>query len=191
MKWLENKIKEFNPIMIASTGYRDFYLKEYDTELEQLIIQHSIIHSQLIAKDLQHVRYDELQKFVYYHSVWQQTYINQTHLTKLSGDSLDHIIPISYGYHNSINPEIIGSKDNLQILPIAENMRKGARITDEALDLLIKFGVKEKPRHLYNIIENKTMSGYTYKKKRESGDGCIRFYTATSERELIDVIRYR
>ena len=48
-----------------------------------------------------------------------------------------------------------------------------------------------KKETLIKLKEYEMVREYTYKKKRESGDGCIRFYTATSERELIDVIRYR
>ncbi len=37
---------------------------------------------------------------------------------------LDHIIPISYGFYNSISPEIIGNIKNLQMLWYIDNLKK-------------------------------------------------------------------
>lgn len=37
---------------------------------------------------------------------------------------LDHIIPISEGYRQNIDPEVIGHISNLQIIPWQENLRK-------------------------------------------------------------------
>lgn len=55
---------------------------------------------------------------------------------------LDHIVPIQYGYRNNISPELIGGKENLQILTRDENFKKGLKITDKAKELLNKW-------HLY------------------------------------------
>jgi hypothetical protein len=37
---------------------------------------------------------------------------------------LDHIIPVQYGFENNIEPEIIGHKNNLQIIPWKDNLVK-------------------------------------------------------------------
>lgn len=41
------------------------------------------------------------------------------------GYQLDHIISIRYGFDNGIDPKIIASSENLQMLPWSENIKKG------------------------------------------------------------------
>ena len=41
------------------------------------------------------------------------------------GFQLDHKISIRYGFDNNIEPEIIASVENLQMLPWIENVKKG------------------------------------------------------------------
>jgi len=43
------------------------------------------------------------------------------------GWQLDHIISIKYGFENNIDPNIIASVDNLQMLPWIENVKKGSK----------------------------------------------------------------
>lgn len=59
---------------------------------------------------------------------------------------IDHIVPISYGFKKSIPVSLISSKDNLQVLSYKDNMKKGVKITKEAIELLIKWGY-EIPKH--------------------------------------------
>lgn len=40
---------------------------------------------------------------------------------------LDHIIPAKFGFENGIPPEVLGSKDNLQMLPWRVNIIKGSK----------------------------------------------------------------
>ena len=54
---------------------------------------------------------------------------------------LDHIIPITYGFYNNIDPCIIGGFDNLQIITSIENLKKNTKITPEAEKLLLKHGL--------------------------------------------------
>lgn len=56
---------------------------------------------------------------------------------------IDHIVPISYGYKHNISPSLIGSIDNLRIIPNKDNLKKGTRITDESIALLEKWGFNQ------------------------------------------------
>lgn len=49
---------------------------------------------------------------------------------------LDHIYPISLGFHNKISPKKIGNIKNLQFIPYKENLRKGSTITNESKNAL-------------------------------------------------------
>jgi hypothetical protein len=40
---------------------------------------------------------------------------------------LDHKVSIWYGYKNKLDPQLIGSIDNLEFIPHRDNMRKGRR----------------------------------------------------------------
>ncbi len=72
----------------------------------------------------------------YYREVMRITKQQQLHLLEnydkrsrldLNEDAyhLDHIIPISYGFKNKIDPSIIGDLTNLQMIPAIENIKKG------------------------------------------------------------------
>ncbi len=73
---------------------------------------------------------------LYKSKVWKITRIQPIHLLEnfdkprgLNGVDgayqLDHIISIKSGYINGINPEIIGSVNNLRFIPWKENLEKG------------------------------------------------------------------
>jgi len=77
-----------------------------------------------------------IEKSRYYNEVWKYTKKQPLHLlenydkrgrTDLKEDAyhIDHIIPISYGFENNIEPKIIGDITNLQMLPAVENIKKG------------------------------------------------------------------
>lgn len=68
----------------------------------------------------------------YYIRVWEQTAINEVLLPNYDRkyvDRLDtdHIVPISYGFKHNIAPELIGSIDNLQLIPTQINRDKGTK----------------------------------------------------------------
>lgn len=73
-------------------------------------------------------------KTLYYKRVWQIT--NKQKLKTLSnyelrrggGYALDHIYPISMGFHYNIPPELIGNIQNLQMLPKKENESKNCKV---------------------------------------------------------------
>lgn len=65
-----------------------------------------------------------------------------------ASDTIDHIVPISYGWKRRnyaphfkpIPPDLIGGIDNLAWSPLNDNIGKGTRLTDEAKKLLTAWG---------------------------------------------------
>lgn len=55
------------------------------------------------------------------------------------GKTLDHIVPVSYGFAHDIPVERIASAENLVMLPFQENIAKGRSLTDDARALLSKW----------------------------------------------------
>lgn len=55
---------------------------------------------------------------------------------------LDHIIPIQYGFENSIPPEIIGHIDNLQFIPWEENNAKRDKLIKEIPNGIDRFNTR-------------------------------------------------
>lgn len=56
---------------------------------------------------------------------------------------LDHIVAIAHGFLEGIEPEKIGSLDNLRFIPWKKNIRKGFKMTEESHRVLRK--LKRKP----------------------------------------------
>lgn len=50
--------------------------------------------------------------------------------------TVDHVIPISEGFKRDIPASKIGSAENLQWLERQDNLAKGRRITEQALELI-------------------------------------------------------
>lgn len=85
----------------------------------------------------------------YYIRVWEATAINEVLLPNYDRKYIDrldtdHIVPISYGFKNNISPELIGSIDNLQLIPTQTNRDKGTKITPRALCLLKRWKKMDK-----------------------------------------------
>ena len=55
---------------------------------------------------------------------------------------LDHILSISYGFHNGIEPELIGNIFNLRFIPYKSNLQKSDYIEDCSWDVFEYF-IKE------------------------------------------------
>lgn len=79
------------------------------------------------------------------------------HLRSWDNFHLDHIVPISYGYKHNIPPSLIGSVENLQIIPRTQNLRKGSKIFKDALLLIDKWHVN-KSKDVVGKMENKITS---------------------------------
>jgi len=93
------------------------------------------------------IKFNDLEKRLYYLKVWLITESQPLHLLKNynkrcwkgSGcHHLDHIYPISAGFYNKITPEKIGSLDNLRFIPAKVNMRKGHKLTEASHRVLRK-----------------------------------------------------
>jgi len=56
---------------------------------------------------------------------------------------IDHIYPISIGFKNNIPPSLIGSIDNLRIIPRFENRRKSSKIIEEIIPNNIRKYINE------------------------------------------------
>jgi len=50
--------------------------------------------------------------------------------------TIDHVVPIAFGFKHDIDAELIGSRSNLQLMKLNENISKGQLITDRAIELL-------------------------------------------------------
>lgn len=90
----------------------------------------------------------DLEKRLYYIKVWCLTESQPLHVLRnhdkrcFRGKNcyhLDHIIPIIYGYNNSIPVEKIGGMSNLRFIRSEVNMRKGYKLTSESHKVLRKF----------------------------------------------------
>jgi hypothetical protein len=83
----------------------------------------------------------DINKNRYYISCWELTERNAPSVKdidkrKYCEYDLDHIVPIIYGYKNNIPIELIASKENLRIIPHADNFKKAAIITQDAIEIL-------------------------------------------------------
>lgn len=54
--------------------------------------------------------------------------------------TVDHIVPVSFGFKHSIPPELMGSRDNLELMDLNANIQKGTRITPRAIRILRSWG---------------------------------------------------
>lgn len=60
-----------------------------------------------------------------------------------SGHTLDHIVPVRYGFNHDILPELIGQIDNLEWITANDNIGKGSRITFRAISNLYRWGYRD------------------------------------------------
>ena len=85
-----------------------------------------------------------LEKKLYYAMVWEVTEEQPLQILENSdkrgwkNHHLDHIYPISLGFHNKISPKKIGNIKNLRFIPYKENLSKGSSITNESRNALLR-----------------------------------------------------
>ena len=58
---------------------------------------------------------------------------------QLNAHHLDHILSIAYGFHNNIEPDVIGNIVNLRMIPWKRNLEKGQYMEQESFDMFIYF----------------------------------------------------
>lgn len=83
----------------------------------------------------------------YRYRVWLETKDNRPQ----GSGTVDHIVPVSFGFKHDIPPSLIGSADNLVLMELNDNIQKGTRITPAAIDILRNWGYY----HLADIYENR------------------------------------
>ena len=87
----------------------------------------------------------DLEKFLYYFKVWLNTEENAVKMFNINNRGkdyhIDHIIPISYGYKYNINPSVIGSLDNLQLISKKDNFSKNLKVTEQTKEILLKLNI--------------------------------------------------
>lgn len=57
--------------------------------------------------------------------------------------TVDHIVPVSFGFKHDIPPHLIGGADNLCRMSLNDNIQKGTKITAEAIDILRGWGYND------------------------------------------------
>lgn len=86
-----------------------------------------------------------MEKNEYYKRVWEITEINCKNIPDIDKRGkdfhLDHIIPISFGFHYFISEDIIGAENNLRIISRKENFLKNCLINDEVKSKLKEFDI--------------------------------------------------
>lgn len=98
-----------------------------------------------IRKKVKHPIKKDLQKFLYYYNVWAETEKNSVHLTEIKNrnttNHIDHIIPISLAYKYNIDPNTIGSINNIRLISLKDNFKKNCLITQEVIDKLKELNI--------------------------------------------------
>jgi len=138
-KLSEEERQDFINNVMKKTGYHTWKETVSDEELKDFYDKRgrSIAASKLgLTREEYLLQLDNLpEKEKYYKEVWlmtEQTY--RTHWQVIDPERkrgqnyhLDHIYSVITGYFNQIDPDIIASIHNLQILPAEENMKKHHR----------------------------------------------------------------
>ena len=126
----------------------------------------------------------------YYKDVWKHTENNCIEIKDINlrgiDFHLDHIIPIYLGYCYGINAEIIGSKENLQIIPKKENLKKNFILTEKAIEILKNKGINFEQlqrRKVDRVIPEKRKSKYQ-KLIKSDNPKSLTYYPKGSKKKL-------
>lgn len=190
---------------MIKNNWEQLYFEDYNDYIEVLSIDYFKYKHDYSREIINHNtsnRCKDLESYLYTLKVITESNINCIGLKDINKRGkdyhLDHIIPISYGFQKGIDHKLISSKVNLQILTSTENILKGLKITEEAINLLNLY----KP--IINPIKSKTIferSGnkLTYKKYHKGfnippikiqDDKFLSVYNLNTA-ELIKEIKYR
>lgn len=115
-------------------------VKRTNRELEIIQECRVLVRNNPTLKKRKLSKIKDVDKRLYYMKVWIITESNPIHKLKNAkkrGFSrnkyhLDHIFPISVGYHENIPPEVIGDIRNLQFIKGWKNIEKGNTVTYKA-----------------------------------------------------------
>lgn len=145
---------------LVKTNFERFYFEEYNQQVEELILEYfkfKSIHKTIGSFTYNNKHVNSIEQFIYLMNLKYETEKNSVGITGIEKRGfnfhLDHIIPISYGFNNGIDYKLIGSTENLQILPRLENQLKKHYITDKALSILDKYKPERKPYNKLHSFE--------------------------------------
>lgn len=169
--------------------YFNMYTYEVDSNLEKLVREYCKVFLNKDSKArFRTPKSSDLEKFIYWYQVNKHTEINCINVRGIEQRSfkfvLDHIIPISYAFKYDIDPSIIGSKENLQMLTNADNLIKSNRITDQVKDKLDEFNLNnltEAYRFNYNVDISLLFGTNREHRKRINEGMYLKYYTKHNE----------
>ena len=109
--------------------------KEYSIDDIPIILD--IIREGLYSKIRSRLKTAHTSKWIYYYNVWIETEKNAHNLENIEKRgkhySIDHVIPITYGYSNKICPLKIGGFKNLRVICSIENIKKAQFLNESEL----------------------------------------------------------
>lgn len=98
-----------------------------------------------IAKKIHFSFKKDLERYVYFYKVWRLTELNAPNVKDIDKRSkefhLDHIIPVNYAYLHGIDFSVVGSIENLQIISMQENFKKGSLLTGKVKETFSFFNI--------------------------------------------------
>ena len=152
---------------LVRTYWERLYFEEYSQELDDLLLQYfqfKVYNGRQSDTLTYGKQYKSIEYFLYALEVYKETNKNVPNVLGIENRGinlhLDHIIPISYGFKNSINPSIIGGIDNLQIISNRDNARKSNNPTAKGDYLLWKYKPEIKIVQKEHLFEREGISKY-------------------------------
>ena len=166
---------------LVKTYWERLYFEEYSQELDDLLLQYFQfkIYNGLQSNTLTYGKqYKSIEYFLYALEVYKETNKNAPNVLGIENRGanlhLDHIIPISYGFNNGINPSIIGGIENLQIISNRDNAKKSNNPTAKGDYLLWKYKPEFNPVIKQHLFEKEGYSVYYFYKSRGVGKEMIK-----------------
>jgi len=145
--------------------FKRLYTEVCTPELEQLVLEYFKIA--VTSKNPNNVcywspSYRTIEKYLYYYKVSEETEKNKHLIEGIEFRNkdlhIDHIVPKSYGYENNINPKVIGSIYNLQMLSSRENAIKSKHLTKQSFEIIKKYNITSKRKNkLEHYVEKENV----------------------------------
>ena len=134
---------------LFKTWFYNIYTEELNPDVEVEILK---LFNSKLTQSFKNGSPDNLYRYNYYNTVWNLTneVINQIkniERRSINDLTVDHIISLSYGFKNNIQPSLIASLQNLQMISMRDNAIKGEHITAKGQYLIDKFNIELKPNN--------------------------------------------
>lgn len=190
---------------MVKTYWERLYFEEYNESLDSLLLQYfqfKINNGKQSDTLTYGKQYKSIEYFLYALEVYKETNKNAPNVLGIENRGinlqLDHIIPISYGFNNSIDPSIIGGIENLQMISNRDNARKSNNPTAKGDYLLWKHKPEFNPpikqhkfekegRSVYYVY---SFNGFTKRMIKSEDDGFISIINLNTAEKIKD-IKYR